>query len=121
MNFLLSKSNIIILIMQVVFGFSSLNLNSLKPKDISEDELQAISSFNQSFLEYKGTQSGSVVHILIRAVQTSNQSSEHKIQVLLNDSYDFSLESIADTQKYNIYFHYNDNGYIDGAIIRTIQ
>lgn len=121
MNFLLSKSNILILIIQIVLGLSPINLASLKPSDISEEELQTISSFNQTFLEYKGTQSGSVVQILIRAVQVSNQTSEHKIQVLLNNSSEFSADSIGPTQKYNVYFHYNDYGYIDGAIIRTIQ
>ena len=83
--------------------------------------MQAISAFNQTFLKYKGTQSGSVVQLLIQAVQASNQTSEHKIQILLNGSSEFSVDSIIATQKYNVYFHYNNNGYIDGSIIRTIQ
>lgn len=124
MNFLLSKSNILILVVQVLLNFSIFNFNFSSP-DISEEEQQEISNFNQTFLNFLSSESdsvsGSVVKVLITTIQESNQNSQHKIQIFLDNSSDFSVDSIIVTNKYNIYFNYNDKGYINGATIYSVQ
>lgn len=122
MNFLLSKSNILILVMQIFLGFSmynSVNNNSQNiTNQISEQEKVA---FNQMFLMYQGNQSGSVVKSLISNINTSNTTNEHQVKIYLNDSTETSTDDIVPTQKYNIYFHYDNDGYIDAVRINTVQ
>ncbi len=124
MNFLLSKSNILIFITQIILGFSLFNFNFTSP-DISDEEKQEISTFNQTFLNYLGSESGSVsgsvIQVLIKTIENSNQTSSHKIQVFLDNSSDFSSDSIIVTNKYNIYFNYDSKGYINGATIYSVQ
>ena len=122
MNFLLSKSNILIFLIQIILGFSiyaPTNINS--EKAIEQMAEQEKAAFNQMFLMYQGNQSGSVVRSLITTIDTSNTNNERKLQLYLNDSQDNILDNIVATQKYNVYFHYDNDGYIDAAMIYNAE
>ncbi len=123
MNFLLSKSNILIFLLQIVLGF---NLNFAGSSAISTSNIEMQNAekeaFNQTFLMYQGQQSGSIIKQLIATIDLSNSQSEHKVEQQLDGNADFTVDDIIVTQKYNVYLHYNsENGFIDSVVINTIN
>lgn len=127
MNFLLSKSSILIFILQLFLGFS-LYTTTNNNYDVSQNILnemseQEKSAFNQTFLMYQGNQSGSVIKQLIETVNSSNANPDipQQVTIYLDDAEITTSENIAIVQKYNVYLHYGDNGYIDAVRINSVQ
>lgn len=125
MNFLLSKSNILIMILQIFLGFSIYNTSSnIIDNSTSQMSQQEIALFNKPFLVYQGVQSGATIKSsLIPNINANNANSytPQQISIYLDDNLISSAENIVNMQKYNVYFHYGDNGYIDAVRINTVQ
>lgn len=124
MNFLLSKSSILIFILQLFLGFSIYNPVNNNTQDVtSQIAEQQKSAFNQTFLIYQGNQSGSVIKQLIETVNSSNANPNVPQQVIiyLDNAEITTSENVVVVQKYNVYLHYGDNGYIDAVRINTVE
>lgn len=121
MNFLLSKSSILIMLIQIFLGFSIYDTSS---NVIDNPTAQEIAMFNKPLLIYQGVQSGSTIKSsLIPNITATNANSyaPQHISIYLDDNLISSAENIVNMQKYNVYFHYGDNGYIDAVRINTVQ
>ena len=87
---------------------------------------QAKDMFNSKFESYEGSAKGTDVRALIQTVISSNQEYEGEREVTVEmDDEDYSLSSelntlrseIVTSNKYDVSFEYDDDGYIDTVII----
>lgn len=123
MNFLLSKSSILIILLQIILGFN-VNISGRSAIEKSSYETQNLEkeTFNANFTVFQGQQSGSAVKQLIITINHSNEQNEHKVGKQLDDNLNFTENDIIVTEKYNVYLHYNsESGFIDNIVINTIK
>ena len=74
--------------------------------------------FNSRFTAYEGIMRGSNVKSLLNTVSSSNQTSDTKIEVNINNNavtqnLDNAITQINTSDEYNVSFEYSDEGYIN--------
>lgn len=104
------------------------NFNNIYNNDISEDEDEIIkNSYNISFEMYQGSKIGSTLKIVLDKVITNNKKEDRKITVNYMgietkdpDEIKDLKKTFDDSDKFEISYEYDENGYIYKVIIENL-
>ena len=104
------------------------NFNSIYHNEISEDEDELIKhSYNISFEMYQGSKIGSTLKIVLDKVITNNKKEDRKITVNYMgietkdpDEIKDLKKTFDDSDKFEISYEYDENGYIYKVIIENL-
>lgn len=78
-----------------------------------------ITTFNNKFLKYEGTQKGSVVKSLVNEVIASNADSSNPVVKVNGASGGITTSDIDTTATYTVALEYNSNGRVDNITYST--
>ena len=104
------------------------NFNNIYNNEISEDEDEIIkNSYNISFEMYQGSKIGSTLKIVLDKVITNNKKEDRKITVNYMgietkdpDEIKDLKKTFDDSDKFEISYEYDENGYIYKVIIENL-
>ena len=103
-------------------------VNSINDQTIEIVNEREKDSFNNTFKDKAGTKSGTAVQWVIDDIIKNNQTNERKIKVIYNETEAVEPSELRSMkrnfdetfEKYELYFEYDENGYIYEAIIEKI-
>lgn len=104
----------------VLIGVATYGIIAQNPPVEIGTSVSKAEKFNNTYLGYEGTNSGSRVKIVLNNISINNSYNEHEIDVYYNglmEEADELKEKISSTQKYTITFYKDIDGYINKAYI----
>ena len=85
---------------------------------MSEEEKNA---FNNRFLKYEGEIRGTMLKSMFQEVKASNISNENYVEIEGAITEKSELSEISNSDKYDIFFDYDDTGRINKIIVQKIE